>query len=97
MTTEALRQAYDFVDLLALTSFVLSCDKDGTIRFEHLNTAYSRIVGPPTESVRGKTPHECFPARVADTLTKNYETCRASGRPYDYTAPIPKPENSHGR
>jgi len=73
-----------FTDMLALPSFVLSCDAQGTIRFQHLNRAHFESVGVPPENMRGKTPHECLPARVADTVLKNYATCMLTARAHEY-------------
>ncbi len=84
MMGETLRQACEMVDLLAMPAFVLSCDDDGTIRFERLNATHVGLVGLTTEAVRGKTPHECFPARTADTVLKNYDTCRRTAARYEY-------------
>jgi len=82
--TGTLAALHAFTDTLALPSFVLSCDANGTIRFQHLNRAHFRSIGIPTESVRGKTPHECLPARVADTVLKNYATCMLTARAHEY-------------
>ena len=84
MVAEILQNACEFVDVLGMPSFVLSCAADGTVRFEHLNTAHIAVIGLATETVRGKTPHACFPARVAETLLKNYHTCQNSARPFEY-------------
>jgi len=82
--TQTLRTACTFADVLALPCFVLSCHADGGIRFEHFNVAHIAAIGLPIESVRGRTPHECFPERVAETLLKNYATCRRTARAHEY-------------
>lgn len=85
MTAEMLAGTCETVKTLAIPAFVLSCGKDAaSIRFEHLNSTLTATLGLENHMVRGRTPAECFPARVAETLLANYETCRHSARPYAY-------------
>jgi len=84
MTFDTLGAARDFVDVLALPSFILSCDADGEIRFRHFNPALVDTHGVTSDLVSGKTPRECLPPRVAETVLNNYTTCQRTARPYEY-------------
>jgi PAS domain S-box-containing protein len=76
--------ADDLFEAIADPAFTLNCDADGELRYGRLNAAHVAAVGIPSDQVAGKTPHECFPARLADTLLENYLTCARSCRPYRY-------------
>lgn len=84
MTFDTLDAVRDFVDVLALPCFILSCDLDGEIRFRHFNPALVATHGVAADIVRGKTPHECLPPRVAETMLNNYTICQRTARPYEY-------------
>ncbi len=79
-----LRNICASVDVIALPTFVLSCDDDGEIRFQHLNPAHIAAIGVEVEAVKGKTPAECLPARIAETVLDNYLVCRQTARLYEY-------------
>lgn len=73
-----------FVDVLALPSFVLSCDPDDEIRFRHFNPKLIATHGVGNNIIGGKTPRECLPPRVAETVLNNYMTCKNSKSPHEY-------------
>lgn len=64
------------LDLVGAPMFILECANDGAIRFQKLNKAHVKCVGIPSGLIKGKTPHEFFPGRLADTLLQNYMSCR---------------------
>lgn len=66
------------IDVLSVPIFVMDVDADSTIRFAKLNKAHVAAVGLPSAAVEGKTPHECLPPRVAETILTNFHACIAS-------------------
>jgi len=84
MAITTLKNACDFASVIALPCFVVSCDSDDEVRFQHFNPALVAILGIPSAVLRGKAHRECLPARVAETVLKNYTICIQSGRPYEY-------------
>jgi PAS domain S-box-containing protein len=63
------------LDDLELPAFMLYVEPDQTIRFAKLNQFHVRQNGIKSESLEGKTPHEVFPERMADTITQSYTRC----------------------
>jgi PAS domain S-box-containing protein len=64
-----------FAEVIALPAFVISVGADKELRFQLLNHAHVATVGIPSDSLKGKTPHEALPERIADTVLMNYQTC----------------------
>ncbi len=56
----------------------------GLFVFEGVNPAHERISGLRSDAIRGKTPHQCLPAGVADAITANYRRCVEAGTTIDY-------------
>ncbi|WP_018690292.1 PAS domain-containing sensor histidine kinase [Ahrensia kielensis] len=72
------------IDLYQVPVFVLSVDKDEVIRFAGLNQFHQDATGVSQATVAGKTPHEVFPGRTADTLMRNYMHCVRTEQSYNY-------------
>jgi len=74
----------NFVDQITLPAFLLSVDEANEIRLQRLNQAHFEANGIPTEAIKGKTPAEVFPQRVAETILANYTTCLRENRSHRY-------------
>ena len=79
-----LKQFVDLADTIRMPVFVISVENGETCRFEKLNAAHEATTGLRSSDFAGKTPHEMFPARLADTITRNYLTCVKSREEYSY-------------
>lgn len=74
----------DVVDHLQVPIFVLSVEDERIIRFEKLNTVHEAATEIKTSAVVGKTPHDIFPQRMADTVMRNYMQCVTSKTLHNY-------------
>ncbi len=77
-------QILDVMELIQQPMFLLQVQGPETFVFRGLNGIHQNLSGLSNEMVVGKTPHDAFPQRLADTVVQNYEICRASGEVYTY-------------
>lgn len=71
-------------DSIHLPTFLLKVEPEQRITFVGLNKTHEAQTGLSTHELEGKTPHEIFPARLADTLLQNYQTCVQMDAPHRY-------------
>ncbi len=80
----ATHQTCKFMESIAQPCFLLDVLGPGDYRFVHLNKRLTEETGLQVEEMAGRAPQEVLPARVADTVTANYEKCRADAAPHSY-------------
>lgn len=64
--------------------FLLSVEDGNVIRFAKINAAHQKATSIDPSVVEGRTPHEAFPTRMADTVRRNYMRCVTTRQDYSY-------------
>lgn len=72
------------MDVIDQPMFLLDVKGPNSFQFRRLNRCHEAVTGMSNAALVGHAPHEILPPRIADTVVKNYETCRASGDSYSY-------------
>jgi len=72
------------MDLVRQPMFLLEVEGPEAFMFRGLNAKHQIVSGLSNDMLCGKRPHEALPQRVADTIVRNYEICRATGKDYTY-------------
>lgn len=83
------------LDYIPVPTFLLTCNEDGAIRYKKLNAIHEATIGIPSTEIAGKTPHEFFPRRLADTLLQNYTKCRDIKQPIIYEEQLDLKSGEH--
>lgn len=83
------------INALATPAFTLVFGvDDGLLRFSGLNAVHTLLTGITEESVRGKSPFECFEPDVAQHVSAQYRLCAESGEPIEYEEELNFPRGS---
>ncbi|WP_262299766.1 PAS domain-containing protein [Microvirga sesbaniae] len=70
--------------------FIIAVEPDRFV-IEFLNPAHERRTGLRNADVSGRTPHECLPPAVADSVTEHYRSCVEAGHPIRYEEDLDLP------
>ena len=79
-----LQTLQEVFDLIGQPMFLLDVVGPSEFVFRGLNRNHKDTSGLDESPLLGKSPHEVFPTRLADTIVKNYEACRAQRAPHTY-------------
>jgi PAS domain S-box-containing protein len=71
--------------------FAVHVTPGGQFVFEGVNPAHERNSGLRSDAIRGRTPHQCLSAPVADAITANYRRCVEAGTTIDYEEELDLP------
>ena len=74
----------DLLDTSKVVSFWLDVTDDDEFIFRKFNSYYSEFIGMDMSDLLGKTPKDALPPRLAETILRNYEVCRASAEMHVY-------------
>lgn len=68
--------------------FIVRLDKTGNFIYENSNPQHERATGVSATNLIGRTPHECFPPKIAEHFIKNYTHCLETDGPVSYEEEI---------
>ncbi|MEM9582958.1 MAG: PAS domain-containing protein [Pseudomonadota bacterium] len=74
----------EMMDMIDQPMFLLDVDAIGGFTFRRLNRCHQSATGLREGDILGAQPHEVLPRRLADSVVKNYELCRAKAASHTY-------------